>query len=200
MSKLWLRLLVQAVGIACVQATTACEAASISSSALHRGSSSAATPPSSSRRASRWPAEPVEELVGVQRVVMKEQPSSLARRAKVSVWVKVADGPSRRGRGTRRRCTGSRGSADPRRGRGRSPRSTPDRARLGRAPSRLMVGNVGEGGLAVADPASRASGPRWVTASARIVAPPSSHWLAGVSRNETEQGSRTSTGESGAEM
>ena len=51
---------------------------------------------------------------------------------------RVADapsGPSRRAPGTPRRCTGSRGSAGRRRGRGRSPRSTRARARRAGAPS-----------------------------------------------------------------
>ena len=88
-----------------------------------------------SRAAARG-AEVVEELVGVQRVVVEEHQPLGADPAREGERVGDApSGPSRRGRGTPRRCTGSRGSAGRRRGRGRSPRSTPARARRAARPA-----------------------------------------------------------------
>ena len=79
--------------------------------------------------------EIVEEVVGVERVVVEEQQppgaDTVGERQRV---VDRRSGPSRCARGTPRRCTGSRGSRDPRREPGRSPRSTPARGRRGSAP------------------------------------------------------------------
>ena len=69
--------------------------------------------------------ELVEELVGVQRVVMEEQHPVGADPVREGDRVaRLPNAPSRRDPGTPRRCTGSRGSEGRRRGRGRSPRSS----------------------------------------------------------------------------
>ena len=144
--------------------------------------------------------EVVEEVVGVQGVVVEEQQPLGARRGwRRSGCPRSGSGPSRCARGTPRRCTGSRGSTDRRREPGRSRRSTPAPGRRGSRRARARGRGCSRGVVSPSVIRKPRVGPRWLTASVWIVAEPICHSLGGVSRKETEQGSsRTSTGDSGS--
>ena len=81
--------------------------------------------------------EVVEEVVGVQGVVVEEQqPPGADAVGEGQGVARSGSGPSRCARGTPRRCTGSRGSRGRRREPGRSRRSTPAPGRRGSRPGR----------------------------------------------------------------